>query len=96
MFQHFFLASTFEKKKNAIPELAKTPIQALGFNLMTKFPDVFPKTKPIELLPLYHINHEINIIDKEVHWRMKPQRFKPHKAFMKQLQERIACELKTG
>ena len=96
MFQHFFPASAFEKKKNATPESAKIPIQALGFDPMTEFPDVFPTTKPTELPPLRHINHEINIIDEEVHRRMKPRRFKPHEAFMKQLQEKIAAELKIG
>ena len=96
MFQHFFPASTFEKKKNATPESGKIPIQALGFDPITEFPDVFPTTKPTELPPLCHINYEINIIDEEVHRRMKPRRFKPRKAFMKQLQEKIAAELKTG
>ena len=56
----------------------------------------FPTTKPTELPPLRHINHEINIIDEEVHLRMKPRCFKPHETFMKQLQEKIAAELKTG
>ena len=72
MFQHFFPASAFEKKKNAIPESANILIQVLGFDPMTEFPDVFPTTKPTELPPLYHINHEINIIDEEVYRIMKP------------------------
>ena len=87
MFQYFFPTSAFDKKNNVTPESAKTPIQALGFDPMTKFPDVFLTTKPTELPPLHHINHEINIIDEEVHWRMKPRRFKLREAFMKQLQE---------
>ena len=72
MFQHFFPASAFEKKKKAILKSAKISIQALGFDPMTEFPDVFPITKPMELPPLRYINHKINIIDEEVHWRMKP------------------------
>ena len=63
---------------------------------MTEFPDVLPITKPTELPPLRHINHKINIIDEEVYQRMKPQHFKPHEVFMKQLKEKIAAELKTG
>ena len=85
MFQHFFPTSAFEKMKVTIPESAKIPIQALGFDLMTEFPEVFPTTKPMELPLLRYINHEINIINEEVHWRMKPRCFKPHEAFMKQL-----------
>ena len=95
MFQHFFLASAFEKKKNATPESAKILMQALGFDPITEFPDVFPTTKLTELPLLRHINYEINIIEEEVHQRMKPRCFKPCEAFMKQLQEKIAAELKT-
>ena len=71
-FNYFFPASAFEKKKNAAPESAKILIQALGFDPMTEFPDVFLITKPTELLPLGYINHKINIIDEEVHRRIKP------------------------
>src|SRR5258705_565825 len=68
----------------------------LGFDPIAEFPDVFPTSKPTALPPLCHINHEIKIMDEEVHRRMKPRRFKPREAFMQQLQEKIAAELKTG
>ena len=68
----------------------------IEFNPIAEFPEVFPTSKPTALPPLHHIHHEIKIIDEEVHWRMKPRCFKPTEAFMQQLQENIAAELKTG
>ena len=68
----------------------------IKFDPIAEFPDVFPTSKPIALLLLHHINHKIKIIDEEVHWRMKPRHFKPREAFIQQLQEKIAAELKTG
>ena len=72
MFQHFFPASTFEENKKGIPESAKIPIQILRFDPMTQFLDFFLTTKPMELLPLRHIKHKINIINEEVYQSMKP------------------------
>src|SRR5258705_13279996 len=68
----------------------------IGFDPIAEFPDVFPTSKPTALPPLRHINHKIKIMDEEVHRRMKPRQFKPREAFMQQLQEKIAAELKTG
>ena len=68
----------------------------IEFNPIAEFPDVFLTSKPTALPTLRYINHEIKIIDEEVHQRMKPRRFKPREDFMQQLQEKITAELKTG
>ena len=71
-------------------------IKKLGYDPIKEFTEVFPSEKPTELLPLRHINHSIDIIDKIVHQNMRPRRIRPTEKILLQLREKIDQELASG